>query len=262
MARTVCVIPARMGSSRFPGKPLAKLLGMPMVVHIAHRCKLSGKLEEAYIATCDQEIMDASRAAGFQAVMTRDDHERCTDRTSEAIANLGLGLADNDLVVMVQGDEVLVTPDMIDLIIDEFHRTKAPVINVVTRIATVEEHDDPNVVKVVGAPDGRAMYLSRAPIPSRARNPDFIAYQQTGIIGLSAGFLDAFGRLSQTPMEQAESVDMLRVLEHNLELRFVYVEQPTIGVDTPDELDRAEARLRRDPVRAQYLSMSGCEGLS
>ena len=102
--RSVCVIPARMGSSRYPGKPLAPLLGLPLILHIWHRCRL----DEAFIATCDAEIEQAYANAGIDVIMTADTHERATDRTEEAVENMDLGLADDDFVLMVQ--EVLVTP--------------------------------------------------------------------------------------------------------------------------------------------------------
>ncbi len=253
MSRAVCIIPARMGSSRFPGKPLAPLLGMPLVLHVWHRCRLCTGFERILIATCDEEIRIAVEDAGGEAVMTADTHERATDRTQEAMAKCDLGLADDDLVIMVQGDEVLVAPEMTDAILSAYENSKAPALNLASRLARSEDIDDPNVVKVVAAPDGRALYLSRAPIPSRARGPDAAHYQQTGIMGFSVAFLHRFGTLAQTPLEIAESVDMLRVLEHGLTLQLVYTESETIGVDTPADLARAEKILATDPLTARYM---------
>ncbi len=253
--RAICVIPARLGSSRYPGKPLAPLLGLPLVLHVYERCRLSDRLERVVVATCDAEIAEAVRAHGGAAVMTADAHERATDRAEEAVANLNLGLAGNDFVLMVQGDEVLVSPEMIDRMVDTYDSAPVPALNLVSRLYRTEDHDDPNTVKVVAAPDGRALYLSRAPIPSRARAAA-PAYQQTGVIGFSASFLREFGRLPQTALEKIESVDMLRVLEHGLTLTLIHTETETIGVDTPDDRARAEEVLAADPVTPRYLPPS------
>ncbi len=251
MTRAVCVIPARMGSSRFPGKPMEKLLGMPMIEHIYRRCLLQKGFDKVIVATCDQEIFDAVAPA---TVMTLDTHERCTDRVEEAIANLDLGLADDDLVVMVQGDEILVTPDMLGEMIDVYARTGSPVINLVSRLYRTQDHDDPNTVKVVFDKDHRALLFSRAPIPSRSRASDVPMYQQTGIIAFRASFLHEFSTLPRTPLEVIESVDMLRVIENRLPLYVVTTETETIGIDTPSELVRAEKILADDHFTDQYMT--------
>lgn len=250
MTRAVCVIPARMGSSRFPGKPMEKLLGMPMIEHIYRRCLLQEAFDKVIVATCDQEIFDAVAPA---SVMTRDTHERCTDRVEEAIANLDLGLADDDLVVMVQGDEILVSPDMLGEMIETYNRTGAPVINLVSRLYRTEDHDDPNTVKVVFDKDRRALLFSRAPIPSRSRAGEVPMYQQTGVIAFRASFLHEFSALAPTPLEIIESVDMMRVIENRLPLYVVPTETETIGIDTPAELARAEQVLANDPLVRLYL---------
>ena len=253
--RSICYVPARMGSSRFPGKPLVPVLGLPLVLHVAHRCRLSTVAEDVVVATCDDEIRAASEAAGFITVMTRDDHDRCTDRVEEAVSKLAQGLDDDDLVIMVQGDEIMVSPDMIDNLHAEYLKTGSPVINLVSRLYDPVTFDDPNVVKVVAAPDNRALYFSRSAIPSGARAPGRDVYQQTGVIALQAAFLMKFGQLPQTPLEITESVDMLRVLEHGYNIRLVKTETETLGIDTPAERDRAETLLASDPVTAKYLKL-------
>lgn len=255
MTRIVCLIPARMASSRFPGKPLQPLLGMPLIVHVWNRCRLWPGFERVVVATCDDEIKAAVEAAGGEAVMTGDCHERCTDRVEEAVGRLDLGLADDDFVLMVQGDEVLVTPTMIADMVAAYEKTKAPVVNLVSVIGNDADHDDPNVVKTVMDQSGRAMFFSRAPIPSRARAKGPIpVYQQTGVIGFSAAFLKRFSALAPTPLEVVESVDMLRVLEHGLPIQLVRAGCETIGVDTPDDRARAEQVLAHDAVTKEYLS--------
>jgi len=253
----VCIIPARMASSRFPGKPLVGLLGLPLVLHVWHRCRLARGLDRVVVATCDQEIFDAVVAAGGEAVMTGDHHPGCVDRTVEAVATLGVAPRDEDLVLMVQGDEVLVTPAMIEQMLRAYADSPAPVVNLASLILSEADHDDHNCVKVCAAPDGRALFFSRSPIPSRSRAKSFPpVYQQTGVIGFARGFLDTFGRLPRSPLEQIEQIDMLRTLEHGYAIRIVVTERETIGVDTPADRDRAETILRADPTTAAYLDLA------
>jgi 3-deoxy-manno-octulosonate cytidylyltransferase (CMP-KDO synthetase) len=152
----------------------------------------------------------------------------------------------------VQGDEILVTPEMLDKVIEDYQSHQTPVVNLLSRIYTEADHIDPNVVKVVSSPDQRALYLSRAPIPSRYRDQDAPAYQQTGVIGFAKSFLSHFSQLPQTPLEKVESIDMLRILEHGLTLRVVYTEQETIAVDVPLDLERACAFLKTDMLMRKY----------
>ncbi len=251
---TLCIIPARMASGRFPGKPLEPILGLPLVLHIYQRCRRCALLDQVVIATCDQEIRSACEAHGAETVMTSADHPGCVDRTEEAVQLIGGSLAVDDTVVMVQGDEILVTPDMLDRLVEAHVDTGAPVTNLVSRIHRHADHDDPNVVKAVAAPNGTALYFSRAPVPSRARAADVAAYQQTGVIGFTKAFLGRFGQLERTPLEMAEHIDMLRVLEHGLPVGLVRTETETLGIDTPADRDRAEDILRQDKLAQDYLA--------
>lgn len=253
--RSVCIIPARLGSSRYPGKPLAPLLGMPLILHVLNRCRLEKGFERVVVATCDHEIAEAVAAAGGEAVMTADTHERATDRSEEAVEKLDLGLSDDDFVLMVQGDEVLVNPEMTARMLGAYAETRPEVVNLVSRLYRPEDHDDPNTVKIVAAPNGDALYFSRAPIPSRARAKAPPMFQQTGVIGFAFAFLRRFSTLPQTPLEIVESVDMLRVLEHGFPLKLVFTDVETIGVDTPADLARAEQVLRGDTWTSSYLSV-------
>ncbi len=253
--RVICVIPARMASSRFPGKPLAPILGMPLILHVWHRCRLYPGFDEVVVATCDTEIRDAVMTAGGKAVMTGDFHERATDRIEEAITRMDLDLAPDDLVVMVQGDEVLMSPAMADAIVASYRETLPPVVNLASPLMREAEHDDPNTVKVVSTPDGYALYFSRAAIPSRARSIDVPAFQQTGVMGFSASFLTQFGAMAQTPLEVIESVDMMRVIENRIPLKVVFSNAETIGVDTENDRQRAENVLRSDPLTQTYMEL-------
>lgn len=249
----ICVIPARMASSRFPGKPLARLLGMTMIEHIFHRARLCRDLDRVVVATCDKEIADVVIAIGGEAVITANTHERCTDRTEEAIVNLELDLADDDMVLMLQGDEIMVTPAMLSDMVHQFEATGADAMNLVSRIYSDIDHRDPNTVKAVFAPDHRILYMSRAAIPSTARVAQVPMYQQTGIMAFKAAFLRRYSTLPQTPLEKIESCDMMRVVEHGLTIYAVPTDTETIGVDTEADRARAEERLQADPTTALYL---------
>jgi len=250
----LCIIPARMGSCRFPGKPLEPLLGLALVLHVYERCALSPGIGRTVIATCDEAIAEAARAHGAEVVMTADSHPGCVDRTDEAVALIAPDMADDGLVLMVQGDEVLVSPKMCDDIIAAYDEGGSQVVNLASKMFSREDHEGPNSVKVVTALNGNALFFSRAAIPSPSRTPDVPMYQQTGVIGFAKSFLPKFGKLPRTPLEQIEGIDMLRTLEHGMSVRIVHTEQETIGVDTPDDLARAEKMLRHDPVTQQYLS--------
>lgn len=250
--KKICVIPARMGSSRFPGKPLKTALSIPLVIHVAKRCLLSESLDEVIVATCDEEIMAVCRENGVKSIMTSDKHDRCTDRVSEAISKLDLETSDDDFILMVQGDEILVDPDMLETVIHTYVTESLPVINLLSKIYLDQDHEDPNVVKVVSSLDNTALYLSRAPIPSRYRDAEASSYQQTGVIGFSRKFLREFSDLPQTPLEQIESIDMLRVLENRLPLKVVYTEKETIAVDVPSDLERAIKVLEDDAYVRKY----------
>jgi 3-deoxy-manno-octulosonate cytidylyltransferase (CMP-KDO synthetase) len=252
--RCFCVIPARMGASRFPGKPLAKVLGLAMISHVEKRCRLYEGFQQVVVATCDEEIQATVQGSGGRAVMTSDKHERATDRVAEAVTKLGQTLDPDDLVVMVQGDEIMVTPEMLADVVADHMESGAVVVNLVSRLYSTEDQNDPNTVKIVADPNGNALLFSRAPIPSRSRMPDTPVYQQTGIISFRREFLTKFSELPQTPLEIIESIDMLRVIENRLPLRVVWTETETIGVDTPDELRRAEQKLKNDPVTSRYTN--------
>lgn len=256
MSKPICIIPARMGSSRFPGKPIKPMLGLALILHIYERCRLYPGFSHVAVATCDAEIYDAVVAHGGEAIMTADSHERCTDRVQEAVAVRYPDLDEETVIVMVQGDEVLVSPTMIEDVVAAQSRSGAPVINLGSKLHRTEDHDDFNTVKIVAAPDGKVLYFSRAAIPSRSRAAKVPMYQQTGIMAFTWGFLKQFSAMEPTPLEIIESVDMLRVLEHGHALYAVFTETETIGVDTEQDLARGEDLLKCDPLTQQYLDLS------
>ena len=248
--KIIAIIPARMGSSRFPGKPLAPILGRPMIEHVYKRTALSPALDGVYMATCDEEIMAATEAFGGQAIMTANTHERASDRTAEAVANL-----DADVVVMVQGDEPMLHPDMIGESVAPYEtEPDIPCVNLTKRIENEEDFLNPGTIKVVTDLKDNALYMSRQPIPSTPGG-DFSAItakKQVCIMPFRREALLKFAALEPTPLEVAESVDMMRFLEHGIPVRMVDTQFDTQAVDTPEELTRVEDMMRSDPLSETY----------
>jgi 3-deoxy-manno-octulosonate cytidylyltransferase (CMP-KDO synthetase) len=255
MKEIVAIIPARMGSTRFPGKPMAKINGVPMVGHVYFRTKRCSLLSETYVATCDQEIYDYISSVGGKAIMTSDAHERCSDRTAEAMLKVESATGIKvDIVVMVQGDEPMVTPEMIEAAVNPMLGDPSiQVVNLMARIKTVEEFEDPNEVKVVVDLNNRALYFSREPIPSRRKGVmNVTMLKQVCIIPFRKNYLLKFNSLPETPLERIESVDMMRVIEHGEQIHMVMSETETLSVDTPAELQMVSALMSNDPLRELY----------
>ena len=249
--KTIAVIPARMGSSRFPGKPLIPILGMSMIEHVYRRVSLCEQLDATIIATCDEEIRQAAEGFGAPVIMTSAAHERASDRVAEAVQNL-----DADIIVMVQGDEPMIYPDMIDAAVAPF-RTDDSIgcVNLSRRIESEEEYESPNTIKVVTDLQQKAMYMTRAPIPTLSNTglTGTLALKQVCIIVFTNSELDLYTRLDATPLEQYESVDMLRLMEHGRAVQMVPTDRDTAAVDCPEDVTRVEALLRDDTLVKAYL---------
>ena len=257
--RVVGVIPARMASSRFPGKPMALIHGMPMIGHCYFRTSLCNDLDQVYVATCDSEIAEYIESIGGKVIMTSDTHSRASDRAAEAMLTIERQTQERiDILVMVQGDEPMDTPDMISealapMLVD----SGIQVTNLVAPISDVEEFEDPNTVKVVVGADHNAIYFSREPIPSRRKGcKDVPMLKQVCVIPFRRDYLLAFNEMPEMPLEKIESVDMLRVLENGGKVRMVHTLSPSIGVDTPGDLQRVEHLMRGDSLISCY-----CESL-
>ena len=258
MKEIVAIIPARMGSTRFPGKPMAKIHGLPMVGHVYFRTKMCSLLGETYVATCDQEIYDYIVSVGGKAIMTSDTHERCSDRTAEAMLKVESTTGRKvDIVVMVQGDEPMVTPEMIEAAVQPMlEDTSVRVVNLMARMTTVKEFEDPNEVKVVVDLNNRALYFSREPIPSRRKGvKDVPMLKQVCIIPFQRNYLLTFNSLPETPLERIESVDMMRVVEHGDHVHMVTTDTATLSVDTPKDLERVVELMQGDALISECKAM-------
>ena len=252
----VAIIPARMGSSRYPGKPLADILGMPMLGHVALRTAMSSRLSATYIATCDQEIMDFAKSIGIPAIMTADTHNRCTDRTAEAVLKIERESGKKvDIVVMVQGDEPMTTPEMIDAAVEPMlDDSSVNVVNLMADIPSVEDFENPNEVKVVVNLKNEALYFSREPVPSRKKGVDKVPMKkQVCIIPFRRDYLMHYNSLPETPLEIIESVDMMRILEHGDKVHMVQTDAKTLSVDTPEDRIAVEDQMRGDPLLERYM---------
>jgi 3-deoxy-manno-octulosonate cytidylyltransferase (CMP-KDO synthetase) len=235
------IIPARYASSRFPGKPLADLAGKPMVVRVCERAQQSGAAS-IHVATDDERIAAAVRAAGHKFVMTRADHPSGTDRIAEAAVLLRLD--NRDVVVNVQGDEPLIAPALISQVAQLLERLKdASVSTACHVIHDAHSLTNPNVVKVVLDAQGYALYFSRSQIPY-PREEGGAGYRHAGIYGYRVSFLKRYSALPPSPLEKTEALEQLRVLWHGYRIA-VAVSETEIppGVDTPQDLEAVRRML-------------------
>jgi 3-deoxy-manno-octulosonate cytidylyltransferase (CMP-KDO synthetase) len=253
--KILVLIPARMGSSRFPGKPMARLLGVPMIEHVYRRVAINRTLTAVVVATCDEEIAAHMRGIGGRVAMTGSHHERAADRCAEALEIIEREDGTRfDLVVMVQGDEPMVHPDMLSEAIAPMLADPAiRITNLLGRISGTEEFEDRNCIKVIIDRNSDALYFSREPIPTRSKGVYAPMGKQICVIPFRREFLLEYMRMAPTPMEVAESVDMMRVLENGLKVRMVPTAHDSQAVDTEGDRVRVEALLRDDALHAQIF---------
>lgn len=246
------VIPARYASTRLPGKPLQDIAGKPMIQHVWEQARRSSATR-VVVATDDERIVEACRAFGAEVLLTRADHDSGTDRLAEVASQLGL--ASDAIVVNVQGDEPLIPPRIIDQVATNLAANpQAGIATLAEPITEVQALFNPNVVKVVSDETGLALTFSRAPLPwardafaaSREQLPEGVPYRRhIGIYAYRAGFLRAFAAMPPGVLERIESLEQLRVLEAGHRIAVALTPEPfPAGVDTAEDLERAELRLR------------------
>ncbi|MFO0910573.1 MAG: 3-deoxy-manno-octulosonate cytidylyltransferase [Isosphaeraceae bacterium] len=247
----VAVIPARFASTRLPGKPLLSATGKPLIAHVIDAARRSRRLQRVIVATDDTRIAEAVAACGGEFAMTRTDHPSGSDRVAEVAA----ALPEARIIVNLQGDEPEISGEALDLVVSLLENDpEAPMATLATPIRDEATYRNPACVKVVCASSGRALYFSRSPIPChRDGLPDSspatsLAYLHLGLYAYRRDFLLQLGSMPQTPLERAEKLEQLRVLESGYPIAVGIVEEPSVGIDTPDDYARFVERWEADQV--------------
>lgn len=239
--KIIAIIPSRYGSSRFPGKPLAKINGKPMIQHVYENVRKVEQIDEVYVATDDERIYSTVVEFGGKALMTSDKHTCGTDRLAECAQILKL--QDDDLVLNIQGDEPLIRKEMILDLISCFEKNEVYMGTLKKKILEKEELDNPNVVKVISDINDYALYFSRFCIPYERDKFSSLHYKHIGVYGYKTWFLLKFSMMAKTPLEKSESLEQLRVLENGYKIKVKETEYQTVGVDTPEQLAQVEKIL-------------------
>lgn len=235
------VIPARYASTRFPGKPLALINGKPMIEHVYRRLADMEEVSQVIVATDDERIFRAVEDFGGKVVMTPSHLQSGTDRIAMVARDLTA-----DIIVNVQGDEPLLKREMVREALAPFYEDETVLMSTLKkRITDEEEINNPNVVKVVTDKKGNALYFSRYPVPY-PRNEGAVYYKHIGLYVYKREFLLKYSQMEQTDLEKAESLEQLRALENGYQIRVVETEYDSIGVDTPEDLNRVEEILLRN----------------
>jgi 3-deoxy-manno-octulosonate cytidylyltransferase (CMP-KDO synthetase) len=246
----LAILPARYGSTRFPGKPLTPIQGKPMIQHVWERTCAAKSVDAVVVATDDERIRTACEAFGARVEMTRDDHPTGTDRLAEVAAR-----SDHDVIVNVQGDEPLIEGFVVDAAVEALSQDERAAMSTIVHRAEPAAFDDPNRVKVVLDSDGFALYFSRAPIPfRRAREDDPVRdlgpLQHVGLYVYRRDFLLEIVKLPRSPLEISEELEQLRALENGYRIRAAEIEGWTsVPVDVPEDVPIVEAVLSRAATR-------------
>ena len=248
--RTLVVIPARLGSWRFPDKPLTMIQGMPMIEHVYRRSLLASNINDVVMAVCEDRVFKACENFGARAVMTSTDHQTATDRVAEAARILGYGGSD-DVVINVQGDEPVVPPPVIEMTAGILERDRdARCANLVEVIQDPSDLTNHHRIKVVISQHNRLLYLTRQPIPATVFdiNKRAVFYRQTCVMAFRGDFLQYCSQLPRTPLELIEGIDMLRLIENDIPIASGIAPYITQPVDTPEDVPRVEKILKMDPL--------------
>jgi len=257
MTKIIGVVPARMAASRFPGKPLHPICGRPLLEHCFLRARLYEKWDLLALATCDREIEAFAEGKKWPVIMTSDRHTRALDRVAEAASKAIPDISDSDIVVCVQGDEPLLGPDMLEAVIEPFHRDAT--IEGTMLAMPVHSEDvflNPDIVKIVRDMKGDVLYTSRAPVPyckPGKFSPALGAMRVGGIFGFRWHFLRWFTAIPESPLEIAESCDSNRICDHGRRQRTALVPyRPYVSVDSPEDIARVEAVIKADALWGRY----------
>ena len=247
MNKTLGVIPARMASSRFPGKPLNKILGIPMLAHCYERALLSQACDKLVIATPDEEIMNWAKNHAIPAILTSHHHERATERAQETLDILSKQGERYDFILLLQGDEPQIFPDDIKNLSAAFSGSELEIVNLVYPIDG-DDLNNPNVVKAIMTNASKISFFTRAHVPNRSDK----AMRQLGMIGFTLAALTQYINLQPTPLEELESIDMMRLLENDYEINAVISSSPILGVDNPEDIAKVEIMMNQDFILHTY----------
>jgi len=240
--KIIGVIPARLGSTRFPEKVIADIMGKPMIWWVWKQAKKAKLISEVFIATDDKRIFDVVKSFGGKAIMTLKKHKSGTDRIAEAVKKIKA-----DIVINIQGDEPLIRPDMLDKAVEPLMRDKKLVMStLVCKVADKKLMEDSNIVKVAVDKDGYALYFSRSPIPSQARADGFKYFlKHIGVYVYRKEFLLKYVQMKQSTLEKTEKLEQLRVLQNGYKIMTVETKFDTVPVDTPADLGKVVKILRK-----------------
>ena len=247
MKKTLGVIPARMASSRFPGKPLKKILGIPMLAHCYERALLSQACDKLVIATPDEEIMNWAKNYEIPVILTGHHHQRATERAQETLDILSEQGETYDFILLLQGDEPQIFPDDIQNLSDAFCGSEFEIVNLVYPIDG-DDLGNPNVVKAIMSNTSKISFFTRAHVPNRSDK----AMRQLGMIGFTIAALTQYTKMQPTPLEEIESIDMMRLLENDYEINAVISSSPILGVDNPEDIAKAELMMTKDLLLETY----------
>lgn len=243
MSKTICIIPARYSSSRFPGKPLALINNKPMIQWVYDGVKATQGIDGTYVATDDTRIFDAVKKFGGEAIMTSADHQSGTDRIAECVNYLRLD--DDDIVLNIQGDEPLISSSIILDLLETLKNHDAPMGTLMERISDDNDLVNENIVKVVTDYNGFALYFSRSAIPYvRNRIEGFSHYRHLGLYAYRVGFLKTFAAMPKSKLEILEGLEQLRVLDNGYRIKVIETQYKTIGVDVLEQIAEVEKELQ------------------
>lgn len=243
--KVVVIIPSRYGSSRFEGKPLALIAGQPMIQWVYERSKQGRNITDVVVATDDGRIFNAVERFGGKAIMTSDENRSGTDRVGEAAEKMGL--KPEDIIINIQGDQPLMDPNCLDVLVEPFFTEPGLVMSTLAfKITDKREITDPKDVKVTFNNRGDALYFSRSPIPcGRDANTRHDTYKHLGVYAYTHRFLSTFRHLSEGTLERIEKLEQLRALEHGYPIRVLVSPYDSPEVDLPEDIERIEALLKR-----------------
>ena len=244
--KIVGMIPARLKSTRLPGKPLKEIEGLPMIIHVMKRTMLCDDLDEVYVVTDSEEIYKVVEEYGGKAIMTSDKHATGTDRIAEAVENI-----ECDIVVNIQGDEALVRPDHISKALEPLIEDAS--IQMSTLMCETDQFNEINECKMVVNQNSEVLYFSRNDIPSDLRVKHQNLFKLYSIVPFRKDFILKFAGWDQTPLEKIEYIEYLRALEKGYKIKAVLVCEPSQSVDTPKDLELVREIMKNDKIKARYL---------